>query len=298
MPANRFQLRGPSMGAIREQAATLGTDVKIIVAEKVTVGGLGGIFGATHFEAIVEVTAPVPAGHAPVQMSRVPMSKVLTPERARTIGDLLAEADQAEAAIHSRPLPPVSTALPVFKELMQSLASQSPPEAPDAAQGPLVPVLASTPGDLVVIAGVGISAAEAAHSMAFHLGGATLAAGGTSTASELRVSSAAEATAARARGVLAGQPVLLAYGLGTCLETHLHLADLKSLGADQIWLVVDATRKHEDTEAWIGRAAAALDVTALAVIHTADTVSPRSAHRLDLPIGWMDSSPVRSDGTR
>lgn len=292
MPGKRFQLSGPSMEAIREQANALGSDPRVIAAEKVTVGGLAGMFGNTHYEAVVEFGAHPEPVQAPVVVYQNPMEAILpevTPDRVRTIADLLAETNEAEAAIHRRPVPGLSTSSASFDDLIRSLQVQNTPEAAGQDGTPTSPVLSSLPGDLVVLAGVGLSALEAVTSMARTRGGVTAASGGQCPGFGLRAETPAAATAARARGVLAGQPVFLSYGLGSYAEAPGYIADLKALGADQVWLVVDVTRKHEDTEAWVAPLSDALDVTGVAVIGTRGTDSPRSARKLGLPVGWTDS---------
>lgn len=291
MPVKRFQLSGPSMEAIREQAGTLGSFKRVIAAQKVTVGGLAGLFGSTHYEAVVEVddhTGPAPAPVVP----RYPVEAILpevTPDKVRTIADLLAEANETEAAIHQRPLPGLSTASASFDDLVRSLEVQNTP-APTPRETTLAgPVLSAVPGDLVVLAGVGTSSAEALPFIVRGRGGVTTASGGQLPGNGLRVETPAGSTAARARGVLAGEPVFLSYGLGSYAEAPRYIADLKALGADQVWLVVDVTRKHEDTEAWVAPLADALDITGLAVIGTRATDSPRSVRKLGLPVGWTDA---------
>lgn len=288
MPGKRFQLSGPSMEAIREQASTLGPDPRVLAAEKVTVGGLAGLFGNTHYEAVVEVGETEPA--APLVIRRHPVEAILpdvTPDRVRTIADLLAEANEAEAAIHKRPVPAVSTASPSFDELIRSLEVQNTPAKQE--KSPDLPVISSVPGDLIVLAGVGMSSTEAFQVMSRGRGPVIQASGGQTPEQGLRVDTPAGATAARARGVLAGQPVFLAYGLGSYAEAPGHIADLKALGAEQVWLVVDVTRKHEDTEAWAAPLADALDITGAAVIGTRSTDTPRSVRKLGLTVGWTDA---------
>jgi hypothetical protein len=64
---------------------------------------------------------------------------------------------------------------------------------------------------------------------------------------------------------------------------------LQTLNSDQLWVVVDASRKAEDTAAWVGALRASLPVQAVAVVHGAHTATPDSVHALGLPIGWSDT---------
>lgn len=280
MPGKRFQLKGPTMDAITRKAEELyGPSVKIIAAEKVRVGGW---LGSTIYQAIVEI--PVPADAPAVQ----PM----TTQRRSVISELLDVANEKEAVIHGRPMPTVSTSSPVFESVLESLKANTSEneQLPDAAGG--LPIMASQAGDLVILAGVGDTAVQAALEAASRFpGGALTATGGDIAGDGLTVDSPASAMAARAKGVLTGQPVILAYGLGSYLSARNHAPALKSFAADQTWLVVDVVRKHEDTSRWVEALSPALDVTALAVIGSRETETPRTARSLGIPVGWIDTAP-------
>ena len=69
---------------------------------------------------------------------------------------------------------------------------------------------------------------------------------------------------------------------------------MAALSADQVWVVVDAGRKHEDTARWVGVLSAQLNVTAVAVVGAAETGSPESVNGLGLPVGWIDGRPARA----
>ncbi|MBE0010823.1 MULTISPECIES: hypothetical protein [unclassified Arthrobacter] len=109
------------------------------------------------------------------------------------------------------------------------------------------------------------------------------------------------AAALRAAGVEGGFPVFVAVGLeavgqGASGKHGASLATVAALGADQVWIVVDASRKPLDTAAWVTEVADEVSVTALAVVATAATSSPESVNTLGIPVGWVDgrraSSPV------
>ncbi|WP_136611418.1 hypothetical protein [Sinomonas albida] len=101
-----------------------------------------------------------------------------------------------------------------------------------------------------------------------------------------------EAAAARAEAAAAGQPVVVAYGLGRPAWTATHAASAERLRADQTWLVVDARHKHSDTAAWVAAVQTRLVVHALAVVGAAETSTPRTVERLGIPVGWTDQGPV------
>ena len=86
MEPRRFQLEGPSLDALKAQVlAEHGPRARIIAAEKVTVGGIGGFLARHHYEVTVELP---PRGRraAPVDAD--------LPSRAG-IGALLARAEEA-----------------------------------------------------------------------------------------------------------------------------------------------------------------------------------------------------------
>lgn len=67
---------------------------------------------------------------------------------------------------------------------------------------------------------------------------------------------------------------------------------LASLGADQVWAVVDARTKPADASAWIGAVGAARRVDALAVQGLLDTRAPGTILELDVPVAWVDGVPA------
>lgn len=286
MPANRFQLSGPSMEAVHKKAEEYGAGAKIIAAEKVRIGG---IFGQTVYQAVVEVPSAPAARQDP---QAAPVQSV----RRHAIGDLLAEANEQEAAIHAAQAPAVSTSSPAFEAVLDSVSARTSVEEAvgliPALPSGYVPTMSVQAGDMVVLAGVGDSAVRSAELIAASLpNGALIVAAGAGSGGEGRIEGGGEAMKARARGVLARQPVLVAYGLGTCLTAQLHAPGMKTLGADQTWLVVDVSRKPEDTKAWVDAVAPSAGVTALAVVGTQETGSPRSARKLGIPVGWVDTAP-------
>ncbi|MFJ2356109.1 hypothetical protein [Frigoribacterium sp. NPDC087798] len=83
-------------GLRREVRATHGASARIVAAQKVTVGGVGGFFARKHYEVTVEV--PDPAIDLPV--ARVRITTPVPAERAG-IAALLASADEAEDALQA-----------------------------------------------------------------------------------------------------------------------------------------------------------------------------------------------------
>ena len=278
MPAKRFQLSGATLAAVQAKAAEFGPQARIVAADRVRVGGL---LGSTVFQAVVEV----PGSGAGTGLSP------LSAERRQMMESLLADgqAEPAEDAAQPRnvPLPAVSTSSEAFASILDSLTAAA--DVRDGGQ-PAAPPMLVQAGDLVVLAGVGRSAADAAARIAGGLpSGALLGYGGETTA-EPRVQGTAGVLSMRARGVLSGQPAVLAYGLGTYRTAASHTQELLALEADQLWLAVDATRKHEDTKAWVEALRPVVKITALAVLGSRETNTPRTVRKLGLPVGWIDRS--------
>jgi hypothetical protein len=234
------------------------------------------------------------------------------------IAALLEEADAEESRMHGpgeaagfpSPAPAastVSTESRDFAGLLEQLGAeyQMPPagrvkERPARSgqesaadrlrQGP-VPVPLKGAGDLVVMLGLGRDAIETAVGMSIASGGADVrTAGELSAYGHLHVDGRLSATAARAQAVLTGQTVLVAFGLGKQADVETRLPLIRSLAADQVWLVVDAGRKPEDTAAWARKVADSLPVAGLAVTGAGETLTPATVNDLGIPVGWVDGA--------
>ncbi|NUU31211.1 hypothetical protein [Arthrobacter sp. C9C5] len=156
-----------------------------------------------------------------------------------------------------------------------------------------VPVPLSGTGDLVVLVGLGDDAMDTALAMSIAAGGADVrTAGELSAYGHLHLDGRQSATAARAHAVETEQTVLAAFGLGKARNTLARLQAISALSPDQLWVVVDAGRKHEDTARWVGLLRARLEVAAVAVVGAADTGTPESVEALGLPVGWIDGRPA------
>ena len=314
MEPRRFQLEGPSLDALKAKVlAEHGPRARIIAAEKVTVGGIGGFMARKHYEVTVELP---PRGRraAPVAAD--------LPSRAG-ISALLARAEEAEGTFRpeAAPVPDVSTGTNAFAELMADLsqntgapyrqAESSPAVAPgpfaqvSRSQGPgaplpgqEVPVPLAGAGDLVIVAGLGQDALLVCESMAAAAGfsaQALRAAGAIDASGVGRAGDRRAVATARAAGVLAGHPIYLAYGLGRGVsEFARHTTLMSALAPDQLWVAVDAGRKAEDTAAWVGEIRAAAPVDAVAVEGLEGTATPQTVNGLGLPVGWLEGAAARS----
>ncbi len=212
----------------------------------------------------------------------------------------------AEPAAASNPARPVAAAEPVSVEpgpTAVSNPSAEPPAASNAARlasaaAPGVPAPLTGAGDLVVLVGLGEDAMDAALAISMAAGGADVrTAGELSAYGHLHVDGRQNATAARAHAVVTERTVLVAFGLGKARNALARVQSVAALSADQVWVVVDAGRKHEDTARWVGVLSAQLNVTAVAVVGAAETGSPESVNGLGLPVGWIDGRPAGPDPT-
>ena len=178
-------------------------------------------------------------------------------------------------------------------ELMAGTGTRAEPAPAQVRES--VPVPLSGTGDLVVLVGLGDDALDTALAMSTAAGGADVrTAGKLSAYGHLHVEGRQGATAARAHAVLTEQTVLVAFGLGKARDALARLQSVAALSADQLWVVVDAGRKQEDTARWVGVLATQLDITAVAVVGAAETATPETVNALGLPVGWIDSGQARS----
>ena len=281
-----------------------------------------------------EAHAPEPPAPRPLQAA-VPASSDAPSHQLQgaAIAALLEEADAAELNLHRRGSAGVSTESPDFAQLLEQLGAglrapaapvapapvsgrEDVPDAPGMPVAPIpaspragdrmpaqappretVPVLLSGIGDLVVLVGLGDDALDAALAMSMAAGGADVrTAGKLSAYGHLHVDGRQSATAARAHAVLTDQTVLVAFGLGKARDTLARLQSVAAISADQLWVVVDAGRKQDDTARWVRVLASQLNVTAVAVVGAEETATPDTVRGLGLPVGWVDSDDAAAMG--
>jgi NAD(P)H-hydrate repair Nnr-like enzyme with NAD(P)H-hydrate dehydratase domain len=101
-----------------------------------------------------------------------------------------------------------------------------------------------------------------------------------------------DAARARALAVESGTTVLVACGLGPTSAGLPHLEAAAALGADQVWLVVDARHKPDDTSVWVDHVLRSVEVDALAVLGAGESRSAHTVNDLGLPVGWKDGEPA------
>lgn len=302
MSPRRLRLDAPSLVELTERVEReYGPRARIISAERVTAGGVRGLFGKATFEAEIEIPdAPglraEPAPGAGSRAAGPATARPRTPGGAAGIDALLDRADRAEERMHGAPAgdplaPPshVSTERPDFARLLDEIVALTAPEPPQAA----VPSLRTGAGDLVLVIGLGAVPLAVARTMAV-AGGARLAVSGALEEPGLpRVDDRRSSSAFRADGVQHGRAGIVATGLPASLPVDpTRLEALRAVPADQVWVVVDPGRKPEDTARWVGAVAAVLPVDALALVGLAGTASPATANDLRIPIGWIDTTPA------
>jgi hypothetical protein len=205
---------------------------------------------------------------------------------------------------------------------LQPGVEQAPPMSwrQTVARGPVVPRPLGGAGDLIVIIGLHDDALTVAESMAAAGTGSSGAPGDVALAGVLAPGydpawDRRRALGARARGVERQQSLFIAFGIewdarpvtsgrrafysgafdGSEARGTAGLRDLaaqadavRAIGADQLWVAVDAGRKSEDTERWVRALADALEIDAVAVVGGKTTSSPDTVYELSLPVGWVD----------
>ncbi|MFF3064710.1 hypothetical protein ACFVQ3_09135 [Oerskovia sp. NPDC057915] len=273
----RLLLAGDTLEAILDQARREhGPDVRIVSAERIITGGIKGLFGRQHYEAVVEV-ASSPTLRVTDHPVRFPAA------RRAGIAALLDDADGADRLEPSRTEDvEMSTGGDGFAAMLDELIAET--ALPEPARGPRGDGPSTAPGDLVALVGLGDDAVAVAHAMHARLGLLTGAAGQARDVDAPRVVDRRSATEARARGVHAGTSTAVAVGLTADLADGLRTLD--DLAPEQVWVVVDAARKHADTAAWVDGLRGVVHVHAMVVVGRALTRTPETVQLLGLPEGW------------
>lgn len=293
MAPQQYLLRGSSLEDVARQAVELyGREARIVSADRVLDGGLGGLLGRRH----VEATVVVPEAAATILPPVEPALPHALGARAG-IAALLDDADAFEDRLHgaaARPAgsPPVSTEAEDFDALLERLRSEM--DAPEER----VPVLLDGPGDLVLVIGPGdtpfsvVRSMAAGRSEAYSPASAGGPPGEQSVPEWPHLADFRDATAARAHGVESATTVLAALRLQAFDRLSPQLGRAAALRPDQVWLAVDARHKAAETAEWVEAASAAFAVSALAVVGALETRTPQTVNSLGIPVGWVDCSPA------
>ena len=268
-----------------------GPGAVVVSVEKVTVGGIAGFLARQHYE--VTVDAP-DATVAPATASPGEEHLLDVPSRLG-IAALLAEADDEEMRLSGRPstnpapasVPMVSTASATFDDLMRSLALDEPASPSPVAE----PKLRSNPGDLVVLVGLRRDALLVAQSVAAASGAIVRIGGRLDDSGHLRVDNRRDALEARAQGVRDGCAVVITLAVAPG-RPDITADIVRTLAPDQVWIVVDAARKFDDTSAWVAPIGAVVPLDAMAVLGRDDTATPDSVEALGVPVAWEEGTPM------
>ncbi|WP_125614296.1 hypothetical protein [Specibacter cremeus] len=160
---------------------------------------------------------------------------------------------------------------------------------------PDVPAPAAGPGDLVVLVGIRDQPLHVARTMARELrrgAGAELRTAGDHRAAGVEhvIVDGSDVKKAQALAAVAGRPLLIAFSVGERTSSNPFI--LAAVRPDQLWLVVDALHKPEDTAAWVRQISWFSTPDAVAVLGAGDTATPESINELGYPVGWVDGRPA------
>lgn len=282
-----------SLDGVEEKARQrYGAGARVLSAEEVRVGGIGGFFARRFMDVVVEI----PDGAAPAQhwtALRQPQAAGRGSRRS-ALDDLIERADSKDAPLAPASVPPLSTESTAFTDVLADLrryAAPTDPAVPGQRRAKRPIVLLRAPGDLVVIAGIGEDPLVVATALARETASVQVAVGGAILeVGTARVGDRRTAFAARARGVENGRATIVAFGIDPGdAEFAADTASLSGIRPDQLWLAVDASRKPEDTQRWVTALATTLPVQAIAVLRSAWTTTPETIRSLGLPEGWSDA---------
>ena len=324
MPSIRFRLDPAPLERIADTVRErYGVAATVVSTEEVRVGGIGGFFARRYLDVLVDVPDPGKPEEWTAHR-RGPFDDLIERADRADGGD---RQKGSGAPIDASAVPPLSTESDAFTGVLEDLQRYASPHAPVATaqrRKARPVVLLKAPGDLVVIAGIGDDAVTVARALAGERGGAEIVAGGAlpvnpgigddavTVARALvgerggaeivaggalptgpgvgRVVDYKSAFNARARGVENGRATIVAYSIEPGdARLAAHAAALAGIRPDQLWLAVDASRKPEDTAAWVGAVCTVVSVQALAVLRTAWTTTPETVRSLGLPEGWSDA---------
>jgi hypothetical protein len=275
---SRYQLEGASLAEVTARAqAQYGPQAKIIAAEAVTTGGISGFFAQRHYEVTIEVPDDTAQDAHAFDL----------PARAG-IAALLEDADNADLGVVSAPTTPrLSTDSVDFTAIMADLTvnTMRPVPKPVASTGPATLTGA---GDLVVVVGLAGDSLRIARTMLVNPGESALRIAGDLYEPTLgRVDDRRSLLGARASGVEGGHSVMVAFGLGSATFDFAKTDALRRLHPDQVWVVVDASRKQSDTERWVSAVKSAVTVDGAVAFGRELTSTPESVAEFGLPVRWV-----------
>ena len=271
-----------------------GPTARIVSATEVRVGGVGGFFARRYVDVDVDIP-PLPSGP---RVTAVGLAALLhEAERAeRAEQGPIEQSPRKQSPAERAPVEPpvipvVSTQTDDFARLMSELRGYS--EVPSAGMlmGADSPLIHDTAGGIILFIGLGDDALVVARSLARSVRSSDVRLGGRILGDVLpRVDDRRQAAAFRTQSIRSESIGLLAWGVGLgAADVPSSVQVLRAIDADQIWIVVDASRKSEDTAAWVALVRASVPAQAIAVLHGVATATPESVDALGLPVGWSDT---------
>lgn len=319
MPPIRSQRSGATLDEVRAAVlAEFGPGARIVSAERVTSGGVAGLFRKAHVEAVVEVPDPLDPPTARVAIASSPAKRV-------GIAALLADAEAAEARIAESD-GTATTRADAFASVLDGFAADglAPPRragGPPAAAEPGLPdgVVVTGPVDVPAAAGPGGPTSDPWADLRAEL----VAPGATPAlpAAAARPSRPAPPAVRSADGdlvLLVGRPTDVDAAAGVFANRHglratsasdrrsgilaradavrdgvallavaawTDAATTTSLAPDQVWVVLDVGRKHDDAVAMTAAVAeAGVPIAGVLAIGAEETASPDTVHLLGLPV--------------
>jgi hypothetical protein len=284
VPSTRLRLDPKELrGAAARVRAEFGPGARIVSADEIRIGGIGGFFARRVYELVIDYPEAVP------RTEELRSAASTANPRMSGIAALLEQADRDESFLPgvagAGSVQGVSTQSDDFSSILGALAVQV--DAPVATAPPDPVVFRPEPGGLLAIAGLRDDALRVALDLAGRTPGAQLGVAGDLGGTLPRVEDRREAVALRARGVEADAIAIVAIGLGSggpIAEANASRVPL--IGADAVWVAVDATRKPEDTARWVAAVVAAAPVREMAVLDAPLTETPESVHDLGLRQAW------------
>ena len=316
MPPIRSQRSGATLDEVRASVlAEFGPGARIVSAERVTSGGVAGLFRKAHVEAVIEVPDPLDPPTARVAIASSPAKRV-------GIAALLADAEAAESRIAETD-GTANTRADAFASVLDGFASDglAPPRraagrpapgepglpsvtdgavtslpagaetdpwadlraellAPGAAAAavavaaavptpvpPPAPAVRSADGDLVLLVGRATDVDAAAGVFANRHG--------------LRATAASD----RRSGILARADAVRDGVALLAVAAWTDVATTASLAPDQVWVVVDVGRKHEDAVAMLTAVVeVGVPIAGVLAIGAEETSTPETVRLLGVPV--------------
>jgi hypothetical protein len=286
VPPIRSQRSGATLDEVRSAVlAEFGPGARIVSAERVTTGGVAGLFRKAHVEAVVEVPDPLDPPTARVAIASSPAKRI-------GIAALLADAEAEEARIADTD-GTASTRADAFASVLDGFAADglAPPRRAAAGPAPAEPGLQAGPDAPLVAPSAALptrhappAVCSADGDLVLLVGRATdvdAAAGVFANRHGLRATSASD----RRSGILARADAVRDGVALLAVAAWTDAATTTALAPDQVWVVVDVGRKHEDAVAMVAAVSRApVPLAGVLAIGAEETATPDTVHLLGPPV--------------